>query len=462
MPADVDLDALASELTPVVEACSARVRDQLQGQQAAIGITEQEWAEVQPGSFRQRTTQRLFWSPDALEQFAALAEYRALEERLQKIPVIANQLNTLVGSGFGLSRLEAQSIILYLLPSIDSLTAGATDLATEERIRRVLSPLVASELDVDIVVPIQGLRMQRPVLRLADNLILEHASAEQTVDLLKIGLLAPMFASLGTYEARPGEDLVLHASVKVLKVIGDDVPPEARETTDSVYQRYVLEIPEELLQCLALMTSSRVQTLGYMQQVVDAAPLGRGIMYRRQPVSHLGTAFDLDDEGRAQRLQGYWTRLHDTGSPLSRAQALALRRLAFATQRDRPEDRLLDIFIAAEAFYLTDVGNERDRGELRYRLSLRAAVWGQPPTDDEDAAAKLLRREAYDTLRAGYDARSIIAHGGDAAGRTFRVGDAALTLQDLIGRVEEILRRGIAKALDKPGRIDWDGLILGI
>jgi hypothetical protein len=42
----------------------------------------------------------------------------------------------------------------------------------------------------------------------------------------------------------------------------------------------------------------------------------------------------------------------------NRALALAVRRLGLAAQRDLPEDRLLDVFIAAEAFYLSDADNQ--------------------------------------------------------------------------------------------------------
>jgi hypothetical protein len=38
--------------------------------------------------------------------------------------------------------------------------------------------------------------------------------------------------------------------------------------------------------------------------------------------------------------------------------ALALRRLSYQAQRERPDDELLDIMIAAEAIYLTELGNQ--------------------------------------------------------------------------------------------------------
>lgn len=60
--------------------------------------------------------------------------------------------------------------------------------------------------------------------------------------------------------------------------------------------------------------------------------------------------------------------------------------------------------IAAEALFLSDLGSSTDRGELKYRLALRAAHFIE--------AADLTRRQVFEHMKRAYDVRSAIAHGG--------------------------------------------------
>jgi len=60
--------------------------------------------------------------------------------------------------------------------------------------------------------------------------------------------------------------------------------------------------------------------------------------------------------------------------------------------------------ICAESLFLADFGVPRDRGEHRYRLSLRSAVFIQSPPHT--------RRAIYAHMRRAYDARSAIVHDG--------------------------------------------------
>ncbi len=72
--------------------------------------------------------------------------------------------------------------------------------------------------------------------------------------------------------------------------------------------------------------------------------------------------------------------------------------------RDRDfADQAIDLGIALEALLLHELGKE-DRGELRYRLSLRGAWLGG---GDEQERAEIQR-----TLKAVYDLRSRAVHAG--------------------------------------------------
>jgi putative transposase len=81
----------------------------------------------------------------------------------------------------------------------------------------------------------------------------------------------------------------------------------------------------------------------------------------------------------------------------------AVKRFSYASERDRPDDRLVDLMIAAESLFLCSEDDPANRGELRYRLALRAAFF----IDSRDYS----RREVFNHMRKAYDNRSAIVHG---------------------------------------------------
>jgi len=81
----------------------------------------------------------------------------------------------------------------------------------------------------------------------------------------------------------------------------------------------------------------------------------------------------------------------------------ALRRFGYAAERTLPEEEIVDLMIAAESLFLSDIG-KRDRGELRHRLAMRAAALRGLTADERMQMSKVMRN--------AYDARSVIVHGG--------------------------------------------------
>ena len=139
--------------------------------------------------------------------------------------------------------------------------------------------------------------------------------------------------------------------------------------------------------------------------------------------------------------------------------SLALRRLSYQAQRERPEDELLDLMIAAEALYMADLGNEPYRGELRYRLALRAAAWADP------IHIGLSRREVFQLMQSAYDARSAIAHGGTPKPASLKYRGERVTLPEIVTAARSILRAASRAALSQAESgawpPDWEKRILG-
>ena len=91
------------------------------------------------------------------------------------------------------------------------------------------------------------------------------------------------------------------------------------------------------------------------------------------------------------------------------------------------EDRLIDYVIALEALY----GNEID--ELRYRLSLRAAILLGTGMEDTGFIRELISES--------YKLRSKIVHGKPV--KPIRVIDKEVTLNELVSQLSEYVRKSI-------------------
>lgn len=137
----------------------------------------------------------------------------------------------------------------------------------------------------------------------------------------------------------------------------------------------------------------------------------------------------LTDEQSA-RFTNVWTMVSDIGPnshESAKALSNAMRRLFYAETRILPEDRLVDLMIAAESIY-TKVGS---RGELSFQLSQNAALWHD--------GTNMERRVAFKEMRDAYNLRSKIVHGSV-------VDDDKVALA--ASNVRTLLKTGIAKAID--------------
>jgi Apea-like HEPN len=131
-------------------------------------------------------------------------------------------------------------------------------------------------------------------------------------------------------------------------------------------------------------------------------------------------------------------------------------------ERERPDDRLVDLMIAAESLFLGGEDNPIDRGELRYRLELRAACF----IDSKDYS----QRKVFNHMRRAYDGRSAIVHGsGEPKPSTLKSPKhAPMSLHDFSELTAGLLRIALKKSIDvaagskgaKGPLLDWSALII--
>ena len=114
---------------------------------------------------------------------------------------------------------------------------------------------------------------------------------------------------------------------------------------------------------------------------------------------------------------------------------MALRRFNLSFERQQPDDQIIDLMIAAESLFLSDMG---DKGELSYRLALRAAKFVE--------SSRYKPREVFDLMRVAYGIRSKLVHGGSL--NIIKLpNNPDAGLGELVTEMKEILRLAISKAL---------------
>jgi hypothetical protein len=105
------------------------------------------------------------------------------------------------------------------------------------------------------------------------------------------------------------------------------------------------------------------------------------------------------------------------------------------------------------------VGDAKEKGEMRFRLSPRFAWFVEP-----DPAS---RRARFRHVRNAYDTRSALVHGGQpGVGLLELPGEGQVTLVRFVEVTEEFLRVALRKAIEtapssKGTLLDWDSVIFG-
>ena len=114
---------------------------------------------------------------------------------------------------------------------------------------------------------------------------------------------------------------------------------------------------------------------------------------------------------------------------------LALRRFNMAYERTRPDDKLIDYWVALEALFLPDISQE-----LSFRASLRIAYYVAGTPDE--------REEVFRKMRLSYDTRSGVVHGQRLKA----------DVSEVASDTEEILRRALRAEVVNPGSLNVDRL----
>lgn len=429
--------------------------------------------------WRRRTKRRPWLWPlisELEEQLLALPGYGLTLAALRGNEVMAPQVGAGVGTVLSSSLLAENELIEGILQemalrmpeiSSDEEDLGAAFPFNEgvfgAAYEHIEAALYATDLEFKMIAPVFQASFERLPLALGGDLRLDIMTTAELNAVASAGLMAR--------EVRPDEDKHVF-SHRVAVIYRYRLPKQvgAREMTEeeqAEHERSAEAEVDRLFNMTEQITGDVLQALRLVHQGAFSIPGAVQV-----PV----TWFEEDQEPRCDWLEtgsrhypmtaqfsdsacddvGYfYGALNERRVQHHKGLLQAVRRFSYAMDKHRDEDRILDVMIAAEALFLSDTGDARDKGELKYRLSLRAAFF--LGSDGRE------REEVFRFMKLAYDARSSIAHGGTPDKLRDPKGvDVDLYL--FTRHLERYLRRALRKAVrEAPGKgplVDWEGRIL--
>ena len=421
------------------------------------------WQRDSDGIFRDIERVVEIWNRTSVGKLFDLPSWAAVLSVIHANDRLNRQLDTLVGTAQGSHRFEATRIGRRVLPrpnELDQLTE-----VFEKRYGELENFLAADEIEYTVIWPLPGLTSTALPVQLGDSeLELDAMSDRELGFALDTEVVRTALPRERLLNPQTEQRTCARYHYSLPKVVGDRDINETFRVSEEVEHR-LGQMGSALEESLALVLPDAIGVAGRFSVVSEpGSPLSGAVVFQQStlPQGLRLRRVHMDDRQAAELLE-VWRQIRHPGLlQRHKGLALALRRLSYQAQRERPEDELLDTMIAAEALYLTGLGSEAYRGELRYRLSLRAALWAKPEQ------IGFTRYEVLKLMQSAYDARSAIAHGGTPNARDIKVRSQRVSLEELVKATKLVITTGCKDALNSAvffGQgwpVDWDALALGI
>jgi Apea-like HEPN len=393
------------------------------------------WQRDADGVFRKGERPARLWYLDQIETLRELPSWRAVGQALQEGDRLRVQLDQLVGTIQGGSQLGREVMSQHVLPLPDE--ASDLDRAFARRYGELDRFLAADEIEYLVIWPLPGLSSSAFPITLEQGIEIDIMSDKELTAVLNTEVLSLVFPQLPVLPPEQAQQACLRYRYCLPKVIGN-IDPKAHEQLMPLEER-INGIRDTLEQVLALLFTDPVAISGRASFPAEWIPYGGGIGYQQVPLSQAERfrRMDLDQQASAELVET-WRQLRQPGLlQKQKALALALRRLSYQAHRQRIEDEMVDVMVAAEALYLSDLGPE----ELGFRLALRASALSDPQK------LGMTRRNVFDLMKSAYSVRSKIVHGDEPRPKDLKVKGIQVPLAEFVQATEEVVSLDISRVV---------------
>jgi len=381
----------------------------------------------------------------AWDDLTSVPGYRALAAALAVDPALhlAAGANVMLAVGIGATAWSLDRLLAGMAERARSLLAtGESSAACARTLLAEARAFLNEPHEATFVATLRGIAVTQP-LDLGSGFVLRRFDDTlQRLTGMRGGALPGAFQG-------PPPSIALTALRTVESRLGSPTDPGLFEVYPAALEQ-CRQQAEAIVRLLTLFTQNAVVMAGWTLQSGHwlALAMGAGQYHALERGAHL-SEHPIAPDGEIELRAAVSWALACEGRPGN--VHVGLQRFADATRRFSPSESIIDLMIAGEALFLTDTGPTEDRGELAFRLALRAAYYLSP-----DAGA---RRMVFNTLRRAYRARSRVVHG--AAEAELRDGD----LQETVRIMAVALRKAVGDLasgrVKGPGLADWNAVVLG-
>jgi Apea-like HEPN len=441
------------------EAMRAWVREAIarlsSGSEPDVSPGLRRWQRDSDGIFRVRERPTRVWRHTEVQALQELPSWHAVEEALQEDDRLRAHLNQLVGTVQGGVRFDAETAGHLVLPLPDEV--GDLEGAFARRYGELDRFLAAEEIESVVVWPLPGLTSSEFPIALEQDLELDLMSDDELAAVLNTDVLRLARPGLPLLFPEQSQQACLRYRYRLPKLVGQFDQTQTSAQLEAL-EEWLNATQETLDQVLALSFADPVAISGRASLHTEWTLLSGSVTFQQAPITLTQRFRKLHiDEQASGELVETWRQLRQPGLlQKQKALALGLRRLSYQAHRQRVEDEMVDIMVAAEALYLSDLGPE----ELGFRLALRASALCDPEK------LGMTRRNVFDLMKSAYAVRSKIVHGDVPRPRDLKVKGAPVPLADFVQATEEVVRQGLREGLNRATtpRVkwppDWDAMTL--
>jgi hypothetical protein len=404
-----------------------------------VGLREFKWVRGDTNFFQLVEDIRPLPRHKSSEEIRGLPENLAVVQLLEADPIVGPMQGKMIHLGSYAMRfgnLDEQAAIV-----LDSLLVHPDGWSQEDFDRAYLAweGNIYAEWNEDTALyPLNAFSSTAGPIRLGPNTELRRMADDEIATCLRAGVLAPSIGMMGI--AVVGDsNWCIAGSLRTRRAVVD--PAEDRGWFDEANRMRAEQssVSADFVCALRLHKPGAVHLTGQVSSVGNG-----GYTSQRGPLLALGRApCTLDDADLAPVLSLLESirdgRVRDNG----RLQA-SLRRFGYSYDRLLAHDKIIDLMIAAEGWF---VGSGRD--ELRYRLAANGANW---------MADSRPRRQTFEFLCRAYDVRSSIVHGATPAAKDM-VSERGERLDEsaFAPALESFMRDALRIAVERVALGKWEG-----
>jgi Apea-like HEPN len=398
-----------------------------------------EWKRDSDKFFRLHDREEPFWAECIqfnLEKLHALDEYHRLDGIIRAIPEINLQLDNLVGTELGGLRIEINNVIDRLIWRLPQISGGLS--FDEDHFNSLFNSLDAdlrrTSIPHVLLAPLLGLKVEQESVELSSEISITYMTDDEIVRCLDLGVLSDLLLWPGLAHVDRIATVRVQFSLDKRVGVTAGEPNKALKVYSDAREQAV-----EVLYVLRVFKEGRVSVPAFVKFSPHWPLEGQTNVQHSNPgPMPRSNKYELS-LNEVEEFKAFWKQIQQGAA--RRAAGNAVRRFSFASDRERDDDKIVDLMIAAESLFLADSGSPQERGELRYRCALRAAFFIE--------VAEYSRREILKHMLRAYDVRSAIVHGGGEIDNKLLKSrtDESLSLQDFVKITESFIRSALRKRI---------------